>query len=173
MTKSSMQLVLYYDGFFSPALEQVVKAALPASGSASRAFSMRLNFPDELFYLKNKGEAQLVFDASMFPRNQKNLKRTAITLKASGAPATANGLTVRLKSTNHGAAEIVGKTDANGLILDTAGKPLNPLRGEALFDTWTLRILAADNPTLVQNGALNLSGLSDLLAFFEYTFDFR
>ena len=27
------QLMLYYDGFFSPALEQTVKAALPATGS--------------------------------------------------------------------------------------------------------------------------------------------
>jgi hypothetical protein len=166
-----VHLVLYYDGFFSPALEQTVKAALPASGSASRAFSMRLNFPDELFYLKNKGEAQMAFDADMFPRNQTKLKRTAITLKARGAAA--NGLTLRLKSANHGAAEIVAKTDATGMVVDTAGQPLNPLRGEALFDNWTFRILAADNPTLVKNGVLDLSGLSDLLAFFEYTFDYR
>jgi len=168
-----VQLVLYYDGFFSPALEQVVKAALPASGSASRAFSMRLSSPDELFYLKNKGEAILSFDASMFPRNQTNLKRTTITMKASGAPGTANGLTLRLKSANHGAAEIVGKTDANGLIVDTAGQPLNPLRGEALFDTWTLRVQSGDNAGLVRNGALDLSGLSDILIFVEYTFDYR
>src|SRR5690348_8846145 len=99
----------------------------------------------------------------MFPRNQTNLKRTAITLKASGVPAAANGLTLRLTSANHGAAEIVAATDATGMIVDAAGQPLNPLRGEALFDNWVLHILAADNPTLVKNGALDLSGLSDLL----------
>jgi hypothetical protein len=113
----------------------------------------------------------MAFDADMFPRNQTKLKRTAITLKARGAAA--NGLTLRLKSANHGAAEIVAKTDATGMVVDTAGQPLNPLRGEALFDNWTFRILAADNPTLVKNGVLDLSGLSDLLAFFEYTFDYR
>lgn len=168
-----VHLVLYYDGFFSPVLEQTVKASLPTSSSASRVFSMRLNFPDELFYLKNKGEAQFAFDAGMFPRNQTKLKRTTITLKASGAPAAANGLTLRLKSANHGAAEIVAMTDATGMIVDTAGQPLNPLRGEPMFDNWTIRILAADNPALVKNGALDLGGLSDLLAFFEYTFDYR
>src|SRR5262249_16038462 len=154
-----VQLVLYYDGFFSPALEQNIKAALPASGSASRAFSMRLNFPDELFFLKTNGEAQITFDASMFPRNQIHLKRTGITLKASGRAAGANNLVLRLRSTNHGAAEIVLKTDANVLIVDTAGQPLNALRGEHLFDGWTIRVLAADNPGLVVNGALDLSGL--------------
>lgn len=168
-----VQLVLYYDGFFSPLLEQNIKAALPASGSASRAFSMRLNFPDELFFLKANGEAQITFDASMFPRNQTNLRRTGITLQAAGTPAAAHGLTLRLRSTNHGAADIVMKTDANGVISDTAGQPLNPLRGENLFDSWTIRVLAADNPGLVVNNVLDLSGLSDLSAFFEYTFDYR
>ena len=76
-----VQLVFYYDGFFSQTVEAAVKAALPVNGTASRAFSSRMSFPDELFYLKNKGEAELVFDAGMFPRNQTNLTRTNITFK--------------------------------------------------------------------------------------------
>ena len=38
-----IQLVLYYDGFFSPRLEQTIVAGLPKSGTASRAFSMRMS----------------------------------------------------------------------------------------------------------------------------------
>jgi Tc toxin complex TcA C-terminal TcB-binding domain len=166
------QLVLYYDGFFSPALEQTVKAALPKKGSASRAFSMRLSFPDELFYFKNKGDAEISFDASMFPRSQTGFKRTALTLKVAGKNTTIANLTLRLTSANHG-SEVVVKTDANGLAPDGAGQPLNALRGEALLDKWTIKITAADNPGLVQNGVLDLSGVNDVMAFFEYTFDYR
>lgn len=161
-----VHLVLYYDGFFSSALEQTVKTALPKKGAASRVFSMRLSFPDELFYLKNKGDAELSFDAGMFPRNQLNFKRTALTLKISGKPTTIANLTLRLTSTNH-ASEIVVKTDANGLVSDAAGQPLNALRNEALLDQWTIRITPADNPNL------DLNGIGDVMTFFEYTFDYR
>jgi hypothetical protein len=127
---------------------------------------MRLSFPDELFYLKNKGDAELSFDAGMFPRNQLNFKRTALTLKISGKPTTIANLTLRLTSTNH-ASEIVVKTDANGLVSDAAGQPLNALRNEALLDQWTIRITPADNPNL------DLNGIGDVMTFFEYTFDYR
>ncbi|MFO1498525.1 MAG: hypothetical protein U1G07_09060 [Verrucomicrobiota bacterium] len=88
-----VHLVLYYDGFFDPGLETTIRAALPASGGASRAFSMRLTFPDELFYLKNQGEGELSLDASLFPMIQRDLTRTTTTLKLTGKPATVNGLT--------------------------------------------------------------------------------
>lgn len=167
-----VQLVLYFDGFFSPLLEQSVKATLPTTGASSRAFTMRLSYPDELFYLKNKGEGILTFAADMFPRTQKNMKRTAVKLKVSGLPTTTNGLTLRLKADNH-ATEIVAKTDAAGMIVDAVGQPLNPLLNESLFDRWNIRVLPADNPTLVKQGAIDLSGLSDISVFFEYTFDYR
>jgi hypothetical protein len=167
-----VHLVLYYDGFFSPTLETTIKAALPTTGTASRAFSARMSFPDEMFYLKNKGEAELVFDAGMFPRNQTNVTRTNVTLKATGAPATINGLKLRLTSAGL-PAEIVLTTNASGEVNDaTPGQPLRALRNKPMTDKWTLRILAADNPGLVTGGALNLSGLTDVLFFFEYKFDY-
>jgi hypothetical protein len=168
-----IQLVLYYDGFFSPSLEQTILATLPASGSASRAFSMRMSFFDDFYYLKNKGEGELVFDGGLFPRNQKNLSRTLVTLKALGKPGTVRSLTLRLTSANHG-GEIVLTTDAQGEVNHaTPGQPLNALTNQALLDTWTLRITTADNPTLVNNGVLDLAGLDDILVFFEYSFDYR
>jgi hypothetical protein len=168
-----VQLVLYYDGFFSPTLETAIKAALPTNGTASRGFSMRMWFPDELFYLKNKGDAELKIDAGMFPRNQENFKRTSVVLKVAGDAATINGLTLRLNSTVHG-TELKIKTDANGEVNDlTPGQPLNVLQNEDLLDTWTINIIAADNPNLVEDGELNLGGIQDVQAFFEYSFDYR
>jgi hypothetical protein len=166
------QLVLYYDGFFSPTLEQQIQANLPISGEASRAYSLRLSAPDELFYLKNSGEAEIHFDAASFPYNQTAMTRRAITLRLSGAAATVNGLTLRLTSSTHG-AELVVKTDASGIANSAVGQALHALEGEALLDSWKVAITAADNPNLTSNGVLDLSGLGDLLIFFEYTFNYR
>lgn len=167
-----VHLVLYYDGFFSPSLETTVKAALPKSGSGSRGFSMSMSFLDEMFFLKNKGNAELSFEADMFPHNQTKMKRTKVTLKASGDVATIGGLTLRLKSAGH-AAELVLKTNAEGEVnATTAGDPLKVLQNKPMLDRWTINITAADNPGLVKNGVLDLGKLKDLLIFFEYSFDY-
>jgi hypothetical protein len=167
-----VHLVLYYDGFFSPSLETAVKAALPKSASGSRGFSMRMSFPDEMFFLKNKGNAELAFEADMFPHNQINKKRAMTALKASGDAATIGGLTLRLQSAAHG-SELVLKTNADGEVnAATPGDPLKVLQNESMLDLWTINITAADNPGLVKNGVLELGGLKDLLIFFEYSFDY-
>jgi hypothetical protein len=168
-----IHLILYYDGFFDPALETTVKAALPTAGSASRAFSMKLSFPDELFFLKNQGEAEVTFDPIAFPRNQVNLTRLSNTLKVTGVPATAQNLTMRLTA-DPAAGELILQTDANGLVLDSIpGSPLLALQGQAMVGDWRIRITSADNPQLLQNGVLDLSGLDDLLIFSQYKFSYR
>ena len=69
--------------------------------------------------------------------------------------------------------EILLTTNATGEVNDASpGQPLRALRNKSMLDKWTLRILAADNPGLVQNGVLDLSGLTDALFFFEYKFDY-
>jgi hypothetical protein len=164
-----VQLVIYYDGYFSPALEASVKAALPTSGASQRAFSLALEFPDELFYLKNSGEAEIPFTAAMFPANQTNRVRTDATIALTGEPDTIGGLTLRLASDEHG-QPLKLTTSASG-VLDKAA--LAPLLGEPVLDRWTVRITAEDNPQLVQGGDLSLDGLGDLRTFLEYTFDYR
>jgi hypothetical protein len=102
-----------------------------------------------------------------------NFKRSDVTLKVHGTKPTISGLTLRLKADAH-ATELVLKTDANGEVNDlTAGQPLRALRNQPLLDRWTIRITAADNPTLVAGGALDLRGIEDLFTFFEYSFDYR
>jgi hypothetical protein len=168
-----IQMVLYYDGFFSPALETQVKNNLPIRDTASRAVSMRLWFPDELFYLKNQGDAELVFAPDQFPRNQTNLQRSDVVVKALGDPGVFNGLTLRLRSENLN-REIKLQTNADGEVNDsTPGRPLRQLRNKSMFDTWTIRITEADNPGLVVDGRVDLRGIQDILVFFEYGFDYR
>ncbi len=164
-----IQLVLYYDGFFSPSLEKTILAMLPTSSTAGRGFSMRMSYFDELYYMKNKGECELTFDVSMFPHNQKNLKRTMVKMNTLGTPETISDLTFRLKSANHG-SEIVLKTNDKG---EVNSQQFNGLLSEPMFDQWNLHVTAADNPALVSNGIVNLSGLKDVQIFFEFSFDYR
>ena len=168
-----VQLVLYYDGLFDPALETQVLAALPKNGTGTRVLSMRQSFPDELFFLKSNGEAELVIDSSLFPRTQTNMLRKKTNLKVTGDAGTAHGLKLRLKSDN-GGPELLLTTDANGQVAGAAaGDPMFVLNGKPVFDRWTLHITAADNPALVQDGKLVLTGLSDVMAYLEYDFQYR
>ncbi|MCA9285598.1 MAG: hypothetical protein KDA22_10300 [Phycisphaerales bacterium] len=168
-----VHLVLYYDGFFDPELEANIREALPATGSASRVFSMRLSFPDELFYLKNQGQAELLFEPIMFPRNQTELVRTTNTIKVTGDAQAIAGLTIRLTSDAVG-GELVLETNADGEILDTAaGSPLATLKDKPMLDRWSVQIRAEDNPQLVADGTLDLGGIEDVLVFSEYAFGYR
>lgn len=168
-----VQLLIYYDGFFDAALENTIKLALPKTDSASRGFSMRLTFPDELFYLKNQGEAELKIDASLFPANQRDPKRVSTIMRLSGDAATIKNLKMRVTSTQL-SSELLLEADANGEISDAiAGTGLALLRDKSLLDQWTIRITGADNPGLVQSGALNLADLRDVLMLSDYSFTYR
>jgi hypothetical protein len=168
-----IHLIIYYDGFFDSGLETRVKTHLPPSGSASCAFSMKLSFPDELYFLKNQSEAELIFEPIMFPRNQKDLKRTTSTLKVTGQPMTVQNLTLRLITDTPG-GELILKTDSNGEVIGSVpGSPMHVLEDKAVLGRWQIVIRSTDNPHLVQNGVINLSGLDDLLIFFEYSFNYR
>jgi Tc toxin complex TcA C-terminal TcB-binding domain len=168
-----VHLVLYYDGFFDPVLENQVRAALPATGSASRADSMSMSFPDELFYLKNQGEADLDFDATMFPHSQKDLVRSSTVIKVSGEPLTVANLSLRLTSASLAAPAMTLQTDGNGEINDATVAALQALRGQPMLDQLSVEITAEDNPALVEDGQLDLSGVRDVLIFAEYGFTYR
>ena len=168
-----VQLILYYDGFFDRTLETTIRAQLPAAGTAARAVSLKFSAPDEFFFLQNQGEAELAFDAAMFPRTQTNLVRSTDTIRLTGKPDTIRNLTIRLASAVLG-TELVLKTDNDGVVQDkVAGAPLVQLKAKPVLDRWKLRITKEDNPTMVRGGALDLSGLDDVQVFFEYAFAYR
>ena len=156
-----VQLVVYYDGFFDPGLEQQVLAALPASGSASRGLSLRLYAPDELYFLRAQGSARLRVGPDMFPANHTGQRLSSYVLQARGAEV--GELLVRVALGSSGATHTF-TLDADGLA-DGAGFPA-PV-GQSLFDEWTFTVDPADNP------GFDLAGLEDLSVFVEYDFDYR
>ena len=169
-----MQLVLYYDGFFSPALETTIKAALPTTGTASRGFSMRAGAPDELFYLKNQGERRVSFSAGDVPAQPGTCKRSDVTLKVPARRRPLGGL--RSGSAAEPTRPALRVDDRRGRRdqRPTAGQPLRALRNQPLLDRGRSGITAADNPGLVdRRRARPERGFADLLPFLEYGFDYR
>jgi hypothetical protein len=165
-----IQLVLYFDAFHDAVLESNIRAALPTTGSASRGTSLRFFFPDELFYLRNKGEAMFGFTADQFPSSQTGLTRTSTLLRLLGDANLINGLTLRLISSAASTTFTV-TTDLEGIV---AGPAIGGLVGQPVLDDWRLQILPEDNPgKLDGQGKLSLSGLEDVQIFQEYNFTYR
>lgn len=158
-----IQMVLYYDGFFDPALEQQVKAALPNSGKGGRALGLQLYAPDELFFLKSQGTAELSITPDLFPANQVGHVLTRYRIQAIGQPTTVDGLTLSIDFADLGASHAFQlDSDGNADDADFAG-PLN----RSLFDTWTITVDPAANP------GVDLSDLKDIAVYVEYDFNYR
>lgn len=164
-----IQLVVYYNGFHSPTLEQNIRAALPAGGSGTAALGLRLLYPDERFYLRNRGQAVLDIGAGNFPSNFENLVLTQTRLRLSGEASFVNDLTLRIASASRD-TEITVTTDANG---EVPAGTFAAWAGAALFDTWTVTVTPEDNPGKVVDGELPLSDLDDLFFFLGYDFTYR
>lgn len=165
-----VHFVLYFDAFHDAILESNVRAALPTTGSASRGTSLRFFFPDELFYLRNKGEAMFGFTADQFPNSQIGLTRTSTLLRLLGDAGLVGGLTLRLVSAAASTTFTV-TTDGDGLV---TGPALGGLVGQPVLDDWQIHILPEDNPgKLDGEGKMNLSGLEDVQIFQEYNFTYR
>jgi len=162
-----VQLVLYYDGFFDPVLERNVVATLPAQGSGTRSFALCLNAPDELYFLRSQGQAQLVLDAGLLPANQADPQLRSYFLQARGTAAA--GLKLRADWAGLGAGQLF-ELDAIG---NADGAAFAGPTGRTLFDTVQFSVSAADNPQLVKDGVLDLGGLQDLALFVDYSYTFR
>lgn len=164
-----IHVVISYDAFFSADLETEVRESLPETGSASRAVSLGLYVPDELFYLRNQGTAEIGFEAGMFPSNEEERVRTDVVIRATGDPETVGGLVLSIHSAALDTTVDV-TLDADGTADADA---LEAFVDEPLLDTWTVTVDPEANPDLVVEGDLDLSGLADLSTFVEYDFRYR
>ena len=156
-----IHMVVYYDGYFDAGLEGQILAGLPASGSASRGLSLRMNAPDELFFLRSQGAAELRITPDQFPANHTNARLLNYSIQAQGAGVA--GLKVNVGFENL-ASTATFTLDADGLA-DGATFP-GPI-GQTLFDTWSIAIDPA------ANASFDVSALEDLSVFAEYSFDYR
>jgi hypothetical protein len=169
-----VQVALYFDAFFDSTLESAVKATLPTTGKGAKVTSLRLEAPDELFYLRNQGSGHVRVSQDDLPRSQTAQKRTASTLRLAGDAALVSGLTLRITPASTG-AELKVTADADGIVAGSAAAdPLGGVIGKPLVDDWVIAIRADDNPGKpAAPGGVDLAGLTDVQAYQEYTFDYR
>jgi hypothetical protein len=168
-----VQVVLSFDAFFDAGLETTVRAGLPTTGTASKATSMRVLAPDELFYLRQQGNGQLPFGVADFPRTQTARARTASTLRLTGPASLIGGLVLRITPT--GGAEMRVTTAADGTVAGAgAGDPLGALIGGDPATPLTISVAAADNPSKPASGTtVDLTALTDVQLLQEYSFSYR
>jgi hypothetical protein len=170
-----VQLVLSFDAFFDATLETTIKGTLPTSGQGAKVTSLKLDAPDELFYLRNQAAGQMDVTADDLPCSQTNWKRTMSTLRLVGDAALINGLKLRITPSSTG-NELTVTTAADGTVAGSAaGDPLGALIGKVIVDDWAITMQAGDNPgkPTTAQGNVDLSGLQDVQSYQEYSFDYR
>jgi hypothetical protein len=63
------------------------------------------------------------------------------------------------------------------VVTDNDGKvpavSFNVLKDGAMIDKWTLKVAKEDNPQLVNDDTLDLSGISDIIFLSDYNFKYR
>jgi hypothetical protein len=167
-----VQLVLSFDAFFDPALEAAVQSSLPTTGTAAKATSLRLVAPDELFFLRQKGEGRVPLTPDDFPRGQTGQARMSVALRLLGPAALVGGLTLRI--TPDGGSPIQVTTAADGTSVTKQNTdPLGALLGADPAIGWSVVALAADNPGKPSiESHVDLRGLTDLQVYQEFTFTY-
>lgn len=156
-----IQVVLYYDGFFDAALEEMVLAALPATDSSTRALSLAMTSPDELYFLRSQGKAVLTIQEDLLPANHQQPVLTSYAVQVTG-PASPN-LKIRLDSSNLGTGHLF-TLDAAG---NASGVDFADPIGRTPYDEWTVAVSSDDNP------GVDLAGITDVSLYFEYDFAYR
>lgn len=156
-----IHIVLNYDGFFDSTLESDIISTLPRKGESSRGLSLRLYAPDELFYLRNQGTAELELTDNMFPANEIDHKLIDYTIEARGKNVSGLKLHVRFDHLNKShlfTLDSDGKTDISKFVAP---------KNKKLLGKWIFTINPDDNP------GFDFSELEDIAVFIEYKFKYK
>jgi len=176
---SDIKLVLYFDAFHDPVLEETVRAALPDSGEWARAFSLRFNFPDAFFFLLEQGTTTIDIARWDFPYNQVNpeILRFAIYAIAE-EDQSPEGIQLSI-SNELGAHAADAHTNVDGIVTsdpDDAANTLNVFHDDATIDRWTISLNSDVNPELFHeeepegSGVVRVRGLRDIVLAMDYRY---
>lgn len=176
---SDIKLILYFDAFHDPVLEDTVRAALPDSGEWARAFSLRFNFPDAFFFLLEQGSTTIDIARRDFPYNQVNpeILRFAIYV-ITEEDQSPQGIQLSI-SNELGAHAAEAQTGVDGTVTsdpDNAANPLNVFHDDNTIDRWSLSLDAEVNPELFHeepegSGITRVRGIKDIVLAIDYRYD--
>jgi multidrug efflux pump subunit AcrA (membrane-fusion protein) len=167
-------LTFSYRARYDPGLKSQVLASLtthPGINAGQRGIPLRWVYPDAFFAFQSSGTLSLTLAQGDFPYNQRSPILTSVGIVvATVGGVSASGLHVRLSTPAHAAA-VSATTDANGSIdSGAAASPWVPLASGSALGTYSIAFAAADNPTLVQHGQLNLAPIGNLALVLGYSY---
>ncbi|MGW0882493.1 Tc toxin subunit A-related protein [Streptomyces sp. NPDC002671] len=170
-----VRLTFTYDARFDPDLASRVLSGLrglPGVAERQRGIPLRWLYPDLFFRFRETGTLQLTLAAADFRTNETAPTLTSVgVVVGTSAPASPGGITVSLATPATPAAALKATTDTQGSASSaTTGSPWTPLATGSALGTYQLGVDAGDNPALVRDGRLDLSGITNLALVLGYSF---
>ncbi len=172
---TNMHLVLYFDAFYSEPASDHVRAELAATAlfQAAAGLSLRHQYPDEFFALRDTGTVLFAMDNAYLPYNHADPRVREIYMVLETAEGVSNSSLVVDVSSASGGANATQTTDAGGMINSGPGaEPLNLFRGLPLTDTWTINIDEAANAAAFAAG-FSWDKVANIYMFVDYEYSPR
>ena len=169
----NVHLIMYFDAFYGETAADHVRVELAATAidQSSLGLSLRHQYPDEFFSLRDTGAVTFTVDNTYLPFSQTDPRIRDAYLVVETAPEVSNaGLVVHVEAAG-GAFSADQTTDANGMIASGGGaEPLNGLRDLALAGSWTVSLREGANAAAFAAGfAWSRVANMYLLVDYEYT----
>lgn len=176
-----LRLVFYFESFHDPLLEAAVTAALPATGSWTRTYSARDEFPDAFFRFQDSGELAFDIRSGDFPHNHAAVTMEALKIVALPHATYGHAVMLRLEKTGGPAPDPFTTDDTTGVFSSDptdAGNPLNAFTGASPIGDWVLSADFEANPSFVNTDPEGIrpprfEGLLDLVISVEYAYQRR
>lgn len=172
---TNIHLVFYFDAYHSERVANAVRAELAATAiyNYTLGLGLRFQYPDEFFAFQDTGAVTCTVDNVYLPFDHIDPRiRDAYLVIETVSGTSPAGLIVNVAAVGSG-VNVNQTTDANGMIsTDTAAVPLNALRGQALMDTWTVRIDRTANAAAFAAG-FSWDKVRNIFLFVEYSYTAR
>jgi hypothetical protein len=170
---TDVRLTFYYKARYDPDLHDAVLAQLRGRtgvNARQRGMPLRWVYPDAFFHFQNTSVLTIELRPTDFPFTEIQPMLTAIdVLVATDGTVAPGGLTVGLTTPTQ--ADIDAQTDASGIIRSsTPGSPWAPLGTGSALGTFTIAMIAANNPQLIRNGVFTLEPIVNISLVMAYTF---
>lgn len=166
---TDVRLTLTYEARFDPDLKDRVitdLAALPSIHERQRPVPIRWLFPDAFFRFLQSGIIEVELEPTWFPRSETKPALHSLGALVVTTPAD-RSQNITLKITPPQAAASTVTTGAGGIIDESA---IGNVDGTAAAGPYTVALDAADNPSWVTGGALDLGAIDNIALILDYSF---
>jgi hypothetical protein len=171
---TDVKLTVSYRARYDSGLHDSVLTAIAQRAGVNgrqRGIPLRWIYPDAFFAFQRSGTLSFSLFQRDFPANERSPVVTNLAIIVTPTTGqSASGIKINLATPSH-PANVTATTDATGIIQSsTAGSAWAPLTSGSALGNWQLSVTAANNPQLVNAGALNLASIANIALVLGYNF---